>query len=203
MGAGCGPPCPAGCGGALGILDGATTKHSKPFPMTIDKSGNYSASMRTSCGTMQIQLFARQSPLTVNNFVNLSEEGWYDGLIFHRVNNDIDIIQTGDPYCVTQPSQCGSGGPGYSFPDELKNGLSLKVGSVAMANSGPDTNGSQIFIITGPAGTTLPPNYTVFGQVTKGMDVAKKIQGVPVGGSAGDTPLEQIWIDSVKIDQSK
>ncbi len=174
----------------------------KPYPMNIDVDATYTATMATSCGTMQIKLFPKQAPVTVNNFVNLAKAKWYDGVLFHRIANDIDIIQTGDPSCTVDFEGCGSGGPGYEFEDELDNGLKFEVGTVAMANSGPNTNGSQIFIITGEKGLKLPDDYTIFGKVTRGLDVAQKIQSVPVGGPNGDSPQQDVWVQSVRVEES-
>lgn len=174
----------------------------KPYPMTLDVDATYTATMKTSCGTMEIKLYPKQAPVTVNNFVELAKAKWYDGVQFHRIANDIDIIQTGDPSCTVDFEGCGSGGPGYEFEDELNNGLKFEVGTVAMANSGPDTNGSQIFIITGEKGLKLPKDYTVFGKVTRGLDVAQKIQTVPVGGPTGDSPQQDVWVVSVRVEES-
>lgn len=175
----------------------------KPYPMTIDKDAAYRATFDTSLGVIQAQLYPKEAPVTVNNFVNLANDDWFDGTIFHRVANDIDIIQGGDPTCSHDEPTCGSGGPGYQFQDEVDNGLEMRVGSLAMANAGPDTNGSQFFIVTGPAGTTLPPDYTIFGEVTAGLGVAKKIQAVPVGGPQGDSPLEKVDLRALSIVETK
>jgi cyclophilin family peptidyl-prolyl cis-trans isomerase len=187
-------------------------KQSTAPKMTIDKNATYVATWVTSCGTIKVDLLAKQSPITVNNFVSLARGGWYDGTLFHRINNQIQIIQGGDPNCTSiigtaaamGQTQCGMGGPGYSIPDELSSGLKMKVGSLAMANSGPNTGGSQFFFVTGQAGTSLPNNYTIFGQATKqSLPALQKIQSVPVGGLNGDTPLEKVWIYKVTIQEIK
>ena len=174
----------------------------KPWPMSIDTAKNYTARIATTCGTMEAKLFAKESPITVNNFVNLADDKFYNGVKFHRIANSIDVIQTGDPSCNTDDDECGSGGPGYEIDDELNNGLKLEVGSLAMANAGPNTGGSQFFIVTGEAALELPPNYTIFGKVTRGLDVAERIQTVPVGGPTGEKPLEDVWILSIKPEAS-
>lgn len=171
--------------------------------MTIDPDKNYGVVMNTGCGQMQMKLFAKQSPITVNNFVTLAKKHWYNGLVFHRVSAPIEVIQAGDPKCSDGGPDCGTGGPGYTITDEYENGLPFKIGSVAMANSGqPDTSGSQFFIITGERGLSLPPEYTVFGQLVgqASLDVARRIQSVPVNG---ETPKAPVWIRGVKITETK
>lgn len=146
--------------------------------------------MTTDAGEVTIELDAKQAPETVNNFVVLARYKYYDGLTFHRVIKDF-MAQGGDP------SGDGSGGPGYEFDDELPKQGDYEVGSVAMANAGPDTNGSQFFIITGDSGVQLPPSYSLFGKVTKGMDAVEKIEA---DGSAGDgAPGKVHTIESVTI----
>lgn len=150
---------------------------SHPPAMQIDTSKEYFATVDTTLGTFKIQLFTKESPIAVNNFVFLSRQGFYNGIIFHRIIKDF-MIQTGDP------TGTGSGGPGYKFADELPPKHNYDPGIVAMANSGPNTNGSQFFICTGPQANNLdnPPYnvYTQFGQVIEGMDVVQKIASVPV-----------------------
>jgi cyclophilin family peptidyl-prolyl cis-trans isomerase len=142
-------------------------------PLCIDVKKSYQATMETSEGTMVFDLLASRSPRTVNSFVFLARQKYFDGLTFHRVVKDF-VLQGGDPLGT------GSGGPGYSFADELPKANEYKVGSLAMANSGPNTNGSQFFVISGPNGVTLPPNYAYFGQlvVGKGEDVIKKVDAL-------------------------
>jgi cyclophilin family peptidyl-prolyl cis-trans isomerase len=157
-------------------------------PMTIDPNKKYTATIDTSCGKITIDLDAKGAPKTVNNFVFLAQKHFYDGLTWHRVVKDF-VIQGGDP------KGDGTGGPGYSFEDELpKDGY--KLGSVAMANSGPNTNGSQFFIVTGQSGTTLPNSYSRFGMVTGGLDVAQKIESFSTGDGPPSRPL---YIFSITI----
>jgi cyclophilin family peptidyl-prolyl cis-trans isomerase len=156
---------------------------STPPAMQINTSKTYFASVDTSLGTFKIQLYANESPNTVNNFVFLSLQGFYNGVKFHRVIQNF-MIQTGDPTAT------GTGGPGYKFADELPPKHSYDPGIVAMANSGKNTNGSQFFICTGPQAVNLNsiPNYTQFGKVVEGMDVVQKIAAVPVGpGNPNET----------------
>jgi len=138
--------------------------------MTIDTAKTYTAAVQTDVGTFDITLDTSKAPVTVNNFVFLADQGFYNCVIFHRVIPGF-MDQTGDP------TGTGTGGPGYEFKDELPKAASPQypIGSVAMANSGPNTNGSQFFIVTGSEGESLPPNYTLFGTVTSGMSVADKI----------------------------
>ncbi len=138
--------------------------------MTIDPSKTYTATITTDIGPITVTLDAKQAPKTVNNFVFLANQHFYDCIIFHRVIQGF-VDQTGDP------TGTGEGGPGYQFADELPKTSSPQypLGSLAMANSGPNTNGSQFFIVAGPQGETLAPNYSLFGQVTSGMSVVDKI----------------------------
>lgn len=168
---------------------------SAPPPMTIDRAADYRATLATSCGTIVIRLDARQAPLTVNNFVFLARRRFYDGMRFHRVVKGF-IVQTGDP------EGNGRGGPGYTFADELPTD-GYRPGDVAMANAGPDTNGSQFFILTGDA-AGLPDAYSTFGQVTRGLDVARAIEGFAdphanPADPATQVPTEPIWLYSVRI----
>jgi peptidyl-prolyl cis-trans isomerase B (cyclophilin B) len=169
----------------------------------IKQGTTYTAEMQTSCGTITIDLLAEQAPKTVNSFVFLAEQGYFDGQRFHRLDTSIDVIQGGDP------TGTGSGGPGYSIPDELTGKESYGPGVLAMANSGPNTGGSQFFLITGDKGHNLDanPNYTIFGQVTDGLDVAKVIQGLPIqdpnaaasGDPSGQQPAQAVYIEEVTI----
>lgn len=156
----------------------ATVKRwNSPPVMQIDTSKTYFAVVETTLGTFKIQLFADETPRAVNNFVFLSQQGFYNGVIFHRVIKTF-MVQTGDP------AGTGAGGPGYRFDDELPPKHSYDPGIVAMANAGANTNGSQFFICTGTdAASSLnsQPNYTQLGRVVEGMDVVQKIANVPVG----------------------
>ncbi|PQV63156.1 peptidyl-prolyl cis-trans isomerase B (cyclophilin B) [Abditibacterium utsteinense] len=137
--------------------------------MTIDVSKSYTATFNTSKGVIVAELFPAEAPLTVNNFVFLARDGFYDGLKFHRVIADF-MIQGGDP------EGSGRGGPGYKFKDELSGGFKRhQIGSLSMANAGPNTNGSQFFI-THTKTSHLDGKHTVFGQVTSGQDVVDAIQ---------------------------
>lgn len=172
---------------------------SAPPAMLIDPEKTYHATLNTSKGDIRIELLAKESPKTVNNFVFLAREGFYDGVKFHRVIQTF-MIQTGDP------TGTGAGGPGYKFADELPPRHSYEAGMVAMANAGPNTNGSQFFICSGSQARGLDryPNYTQFGRVVSGMDVVGALAGVPVGQSRGgemSRPLEEIQINSVSIEE--
>ena len=161
----------------------ARKTYSTPPQMQTDTSKTYIATVDTSLGSFKIQLFASESPITVNNFIFLSTQGFYNGIIFHRVIQSF-MIQTGDP------RGDGTGDPGYKFADELPPKHKYDAGIVAMANSGPNTNGSQFFICTGADASSLNqyPNYTQFGQVISGMDIVQKIAAVQVGpGNPGET----------------
>ncbi len=149
-----------------------------------------SANMNTSHGTIALELFDDDAPKTVQNFRKLAGDGFYDGIIFHRVIPDF-MIQGGDPQGT------GTGGPGYTFEDEF-NQHKIVRGALAMANAGPNTNGSQFFIVTVDAAPWLDGKHTVFGQVTAGMDAVDAIEGVPTG--AGDRPVEPITIESIELD---
>ena len=157
--------------------------------MGIDASKRYTATMETSLGTIVIALDAINAPKTVNNFVFLAAHHYYDGVIFHRIINGF-MCQGGDP------TGTGRGGPGYRFQDEQVK-QRYQIGSVAMANAGPDTNGSQFFLISGQSGVQLPPQYNHFGQIVKGLDVLDAMQQVATDRS--DRPREDVVIQSVTI----
>ncbi len=148
------------------------------------------ATITTNHGAIGLELFDADAPKTVDNFVKLSRDGFYDGVVFHRVIPDF-MIQGGDP------TGTGMGGPGYQFEDE-PNGHEIARGVIAMANSGPNTNGSQFFIVTAGACPWLNGLHTVFGRVTDGMDVVDEIGGAATDGS--DRPLAEVRIESVAID---
>jgi cyclophilin family peptidyl-prolyl cis-trans isomerase len=165
------PECPP--------VDGSADQQQRftgPFEMCIDPAKTYTAEMETDVGTITIALDPKRAPKTVNNFVSLARYHYYDGIVFHRVIPDF-VVQGGDP------TGTGTSGPGYEFEDELPAPGDYKAGSLAMANSGPDTNGSQFFIVTSAKGAqTLvqavggKANYSLFGEVTAGMDVVQKIE---------------------------
>jgi peptidyl-prolyl cis-trans isomerase B (cyclophilin B) len=146
--------------------------------------------MHTTAGTISLELFDDDAPKTVANFRKLAGEKFYDGIIFHRVIPDF-MIQGG---C---PQGTGTGGPGYTFEDEF-NSHKIVRGALAMANAGPNTNGSQFFIVTTPAAPWLDGKHTVFGQVTAGMEVVDVIEATPTG--PGDRPLEAQTIESIELD---
>jgi cyclophilin family peptidyl-prolyl cis-trans isomerase len=147
------------------------------------------ATMQTSEGTIGIELFDEDAPKTVANFKKLAGEGFYDGLIFHRVIKDF-MIQGG---C---PQGTGTGGPGYTFEDEF-NDHKVERGALAMANAGPNTNGSQFFFVTTAAAPWLDGKHTVFGRVTDGMDVVDKLEATET--DRGDRPVEDLKIESVSF----
>ena len=171
----------------------AQKRWNQPPEMTIDPNSTYSATIKTGEGDISVNLLAREAPKTVNNFVFLAREGFYHDAPFHRVIDGF-MIQTGDP------TGTGTGGPGYRFEDEPVNRPYTR-GTVAMANSGRNTNGSQFFIVHG-ASVGLPPNYTIFGEVTEGTDVIDKIATAPVKASASgerSAPLNLVRIEDVTI----
>jgi cyclophilin family peptidyl-prolyl cis-trans isomerase len=157
-------------------------------PMSIDPAKKYTATIETSCGKITVDLDAKAAPKTVNNFVFLANKKFYDGLTWHRVVKDF-VIQGGDP------EGTGSGGPGYQFEDELPTD-GYKLGSLAMANSGPNTNGSQFFIVTGQNGTTLDNKYSRFGIVTSGLEVAQKLESF---ADESQKPTRPLYILSITI----
>ena len=171
----------------------AAKQWNSPPAMVIDPSKRYTAQMSTSMGDLVIALDAVQAPNTVNNFVFLAREGYYDGVIFHRIIPGF-MCQGGDP------TGTGRGGPGYKFADELPKPRQYEIGSVAMANAGPNTNGSQFFIISGPSGVGLPPQYSLFGKVVKGLEIVAEMEKVKTG--PGDKPVQDLTINSVEITEA-
>lgn len=155
------------------------------------------AVITTNMGVIEVS-FSANTPNTVKNFVTLSQSKFYDGVRFHRVIKNF-MIQTGDPLSkdTANMASWGTGGPGYKFNDELYGNEKYTYGTLAMANAGPNTNGSQFFIVTANPGYPLPPSYTVFGKVIKGMDVAEKIQNVKTGQS--DRPIEDVIIQKIEV----
>src|ERR1700760_2345869 len=148
------------------------------------------AKMHTTQGTIELELFDEDAPKTVENFKKLARDNFYDEVIFHRVIPDF-MIQGGCPEGI------GTGGPGYTFEDEI-NPHKVVRGALAMANAGPNTNGSQFFIVTIDSAPWLDGKHTVFGQVTAGMDAVDAIEGTPTG--AGDRPVDPPTIDSIELD---
>jgi cyclophilin family peptidyl-prolyl cis-trans isomerase len=158
--------------------------------MTIDPSKRYTATIETDAGTMTADLFPGDAPRTVNNFVFLARDGFYDGVIFHRVISGF-MIQGGDP------DGTGRGGPGYRFDDEPVKRKYTR-GTLAMANAGPNTNGSQFFVMHADYG--LPPSYTIFGKLTSGEDIVDKIASAPK--DSNDRPREPVAIRSIAIEEA-
>jgi cyclophilin family peptidyl-prolyl cis-trans isomerase len=163
--------------------------------MGIDPAKRYTATMTVSiggeaAGEIVIALDAVKAPKTVNSFVFLALHKYFDGIIFHRIINGF-VCQGGDP------TGTGRGGPGYRFEDELPKAGQYQLGSLAMANAGPNTNGSQFFLISGPSGVQLPPLYSLFGQTVKGLDLVDRMQNVETG--PGDRPKQDVVIESVTI----
>jgi cyclophilin family peptidyl-prolyl cis-trans isomerase len=184
---------PAFTPAATSRVSGSRTSYSSPPAMILDLESNYVANFRTSQGNFTVELFAAQTPVTVNNFVFLAQQGFYDGLIFHRVIENF-MIQGGDP------TGTGAGGPGYKFQDEIVAGLVFdSPGKLAMANAGPGTNGSQFFI-TVAATDWLNGNHTIFGEVTEGQNVVTSISRVTT--DRGNVPLERVIIERIDITQS-
>lgn len=189
----------------LMILSGCTStpqaieykQWQNPPEMSIDVNKTYLANVETNKGSFTIELFAKDAPKTVNNFVFLANEKFYDNVFFHRIVRNF-MIQTGDP------KGTGTGGPGYEFEDEISQKYKYEKGIVAMANHGPNTNGSQFFICTGPAAETLSYDYTIFGKITRGMDTVDKIAATPVGQNAAgefSSPTEEVKIITVTIEE--
>jgi len=173
--------------------DGSPGQWSSPPDMLLDPGGHYSATISTSLGDIEVDLLANDAPLTVNNFVFLAQQCFYDHVPFHRIINGF-MIQTGDP------TGTGRGGPGYRFPDETVVGDYTR-GTLAMANAGPNTNGSQFFIVQGD-GVSLPKSYTIFGKVTSGMDVVDALASVPVAVTPSgerSAPIQEVDILTVTI----
>jgi len=188
------PNEPVACGGAA---PAAATQEkptfAEPPEMQIDRDAGYRAIMTTSCGTIELELFAKEAPKTVNSFVFLARQGFYDGLIFHRVIPGF-MNQGGDPQGT------GTGGPGYSFEDEFDPSLRFdEAGLLAMANSGANTNGSQFFITVGPT-EHLNDRHTIFGKVVEGMDVVERINTLPT--TPEDRPTETVYIETVVIEET-
>lgn len=176
---------------------GTAKQWSSPPPMTIDKSKTYTATIHTTNGDMNVELFASENPVTVNNFVFLAKQEFYNNVKFHRIIRDF-MVQTGDP------TGTGAGGPGYRFPDEKVTRKYVR-GTVAMANAGKDTNGSQFFIVT--TNTNLPPNYVIFGQLVdqKSLKTLDSIANTPVTtdprSAEKSMPTENVLITGVDISE--
>jgi cyclophilin family peptidyl-prolyl cis-trans isomerase len=189
-------PAAVACGGKIP----AKVDHpsfSKPPSTEVDPAKTYVATFQTSCGDFTVKLDPKKAPITTANFVFLAGKHFYDSTWFHRIvpaSAGIAVIQGGDP------EGTGRGGPGYAIKDELPSSpAAYKQYSVAMANSGPDSGGSQFFINFEDNSKGLQANYSVFGEVVDGRDVVDKIAKVPVGGQSGDTPQQSVWIDKLTV----
>jgi len=165
-----------------------TKQYDSAPEFVIEPSKSYSATLDTNHGEIVIELDPQRSPLAVNNFVFLANDGFYNGVVFHRVIENF-MIQGGDP------TGTGRGGPGYKFRDEIEGAGDYSRGTVAMANAGPNTNGSQFFIVHRDTG--LPHSYTIFGKVTSGMDAVDSIAGSETDSS--DRPQQEAVINKVTI----
>jgi cyclophilin family peptidyl-prolyl cis-trans isomerase len=184
--AACGAEVPRGAGKKKAL-------YKKAPEMTIDAGATYTATLQTSCGKIQLELLADRAPVTVNNFVALAQDGFYDGLTFHRVVPGF-VIQGGDP------NGDGTGSPGYQFDNEISRDMVFdREGLLAMANSGPDTNGSQFFITLGPA-EHLDGKHTIFGEVVGGMKVAQRIAKQPLDG---EMPDPKVYIEKLTISKER
>ncbi len=177
---------------------GGTVAKQYPAPpeMSIDTAKTYQAVFTTNRGEMTVKLFADEVPITVNNFVFLAREGYYNDVVFHRIIKGF-MVQGGDP------TGTGRGDPGYRFKDEPVSRDYVR-GTLAMANSGPNTNGSQFFLVHELA--SLPKNYTIFGLITEGLDTLDGIANTPVGTSASgeaSQPTERIFIESIEIVEAR
>ena len=174
-----------------------TTTTMKTLDNQEDLFAQYTgAIIKTNYGNITVKLYGADSPVTVNNFLNLARSGFYNGIKFHRVIKDF-MIQGGDPLTKgTDTSVYGTGGPGYKFADEF-NSHKLVAGSLAMANSGSNTNGSQFFIVTADATSWLDGKHTNFGQVTDGMEVVKNIEAVET--TSADRPVKDVVINSIEL----
>ncbi len=174
------------------------TNHTNTEDITAESIKYSKATFKTSMGDITVKFYKEESPKTVANFVNLAEDGFYDGVKFHRVIKDF-MIQAGDPQSKDDSlkSRWGTGGPGYKFADEF-NDKKLVQGSLAMANAGPNTNGSQFFIVTAESTPWLDGKHTNFGYVVDGMDVVMAINSVTTEGP--DRPVEPVVINSIELE---
>jgi cyclophilin family peptidyl-prolyl cis-trans isomerase len=172
-------------------------QYASPPEMRIDPSGSYTATLETNRGEIQVEFYPQDAPQTVNNFICLAQDGFYDGTPFHRIVSGF-VIQGGDP------TGTGAGGPGYRFNDEPV-ARDYERGTLAMANAGPNTNGSQFFIVLDDLRGKLPKNYTIFGRVTDGLDVVDAIAQTPTTvGRSGEksTPTEPVTLERVTVSES-
>jgi len=190
------PACSSSSNTSPTGAEGKIKQWPNPPPMVIDQNKEYTATIKTNLGDIVVQLFPKDAPIAVNNFVFLARQGFYDGVKFHRVVKGF-VIQGGDP------TGTGTGGPGYTFSDE-KVTRDYIAGTLAMANAGANTNGSQFFITLADLSTQLSKNYTIFGLVASGFDIVQKIGDVPVTRSPSgeiSLPTEDIHINSITIEE--
>jgi cyclophilin family peptidyl-prolyl cis-trans isomerase len=172
-------------------------QYDAPPAMAIDPAKRYAATLETSKGTIEAELYPQDAPQTVNNFVCLARDGYFDGTPFHRIVPGF-VIQGGDP------TGTGTGGPGYRFADEPV-AREYEKGTLAMANAGPDTNGSQFFVVLEDLRGKLPKNYTIFGKVTGGMEAVEAIAAVPTRpgpGGENSRPTEPVTLERVTIQEA-
>jgi len=187
------PPTPLPCPKTDGTSPKQATFPTAPT-MCIDTSKTYTVTVVTNLGSYTATLDPAKAPIAVNSFVYLARYHFFDNTPCHRIIKGF-VVQCGDP------TGKGDGGPGYSFADELPKAGEYKLGSLAMANSGPNTNGSQFFVVTGDQGVALPPSYTLFGQVTDGLDTT--IKALDAEGTAGaGTPKDKVTINKVTVTES-
>ncbi len=173
-------------------MAGRNNQYSAAPKFALERGKKYTAKFQTSAGDFEAELYADSAPMTVNNFVFLANETFYDGAIFHRVIPGF-VAQGGDP------TGTGTGGPGYKFADEdIPRNLDYEKGMLAMANAGKNTNGSQFFICVADLRGKLPKNYTIFGKVTSGMDVVDSMTAGPF--RPGDRPATDITMNSVTVE---
>ncbi len=194
--------------GLIFVFSGKKTETPTPEPTPINNAANNqipnntmtstNVTLKTNLGDITIELYPDKAPKTVENFVKLAKEGFYNGTLFHRVIKDF-MIQGGDPNTKSEPTNWaihGTGGPGYKFADEF-NDVKIVNGVLAMANSGPNTNGSQFFIVTAEATPWLDGKHTAFGRVTAGMDIVDKIEAVATG--TNDHPTQDVILQEVVV----
>jgi peptidyl-prolyl cis-trans isomerase B (cyclophilin B) len=193
-------PAAVACGGKIPAKVERPT-FTKPPTTKVDPDTTYLATFQTSCGDFTVRLDPEKAPITTANFMFLAGKRFYDSTWFHRIvpggAAGIAVIQGGDP------EGSGRGGPGYAIKDELPaSPAAYKKYSVAMANSGPDTGGSQFFVSFDDNSKGLQANYSVFGEVVEGREVVDMIAKVPVGGASGDTPTQSVWIEKLTVKES-
>ena len=182
-------------GASLWLLNRSESE--QQIPLATSNTETMKATISTTKGDIELELFNTLAPNTVNNFTTLAQEGFYDGVKFHRVIQGF-MIQTGDPLSKDEESvdMWGTGGPGYTFEDEIHAQNNNDIGTISMANAGPNTNGSQFFINTA-ANNFLDPKHTVFGKVVEGMEIVQAIESVDT--LPNDRPIEHVEITSINV----